>query len=103
MALLDWLTYPFRRGPRRPLAERRPERGEMGQEPERPLGMEATDLRLVDEVSRRNDALERTNMMRTGGRMPLASASSLHIKAMPEDETYAQRFHEAFQKKRKSQ
>ena len=103
MSLWATLTYPFRRGPRRPLAERRPSRRDMGQEHDVPLGMEATDLDLVDRVNRRNSAAERPTSAPTGtpkttlGRV-LESADT-RVTPMPEDETYATRFHRIFQKK----
>ena len=96
MRFVEMLLYPFRREPRRPLAARRPDRAEMGQDRGVPLGMEATDMSLVDQVSRKNDALERANVSRPGA---YAAQSNLHVAAMPEDETYAARFHRAFQKK----
>lgn len=99
MRVFDLLTYPFRRHPRKPLAARRPDRADMVHTRSVPLGMEATDLALVDKVSRRNDALERTTQIGSGDRHAYAARSSLHVKAMPEDETYATRFHRMFQMK----
>ncbi|WP_299702971.1 hypothetical protein [uncultured Tateyamaria sp.] len=103
-ALWHMVTMPFRRAPRRPLSARRPDRDEMGQTRVVPLGMEATDLTLVNKVNRRNDALERVNQIKTDGTAKkggyMAEAST-HIQAMPEDETYAARFHRAFHKKGK--
>ena len=95
------LTYPFRRQ-RGPLAARRPGREEMGQTADVPLGMEATDLSLVDKVTRRNDALERTHVIstqRTGSGQPFFRAASTRIEPMPEDETYAARYHRAYIRK----
>ena len=99
MRLLDWLIYPFRRQTRQPLAARRPGREEMGQIRTVPLGMEATDMKLVDRVSRQNDALERGfgNRIRNG--QPILGRASTHVEALPEDETYAARYHRAFAKK----
>ncbi|WP_299376795.1 hypothetical protein [uncultured Tateyamaria sp.] len=95
------LSAPFRRGPRRPLAARRPDRRAMGQEQSVPLGMEATDLALIDRVNRKNDALERVTMPRTGQSRSLSglAGASTHIDPMPEDETYAARYHRAHNKK----
>ena len=93
------LTRPFCKEPRRPLAARRPGRDEMGQNHPRPLGLEATDLALIGRVTRRNEALERTTsigMRRTG---IFERHASTHVDAMPEDETYAARYHRAFMKK----
>ena len=95
MPLWSWLSYPFRSGPRRPLAQRRP----ASEDPVRsvPLGMEATDLDAVSAVNRRNDALERV----FGGVRPGQQARdrAAHIDPMPDDETYAARYHRAFQQK----
>ena len=101
MGLVEWLTFPFRRHPRQPLSARRPGREEMGQNRKVPLGMEATDMKLVDRVSRHNDALERGfgNRIRNG--QPILGRASTHVEAMPEDETYAARFHRVFAKKGK--
>lgn len=94
------LSAPFRRAPRRPLAARRPGRDEMGQTRAVPLGMEATDLALIDRVARRNDALERTHMVAgTKDKTSFAAAASTHVAPLPEDETYAARFHRAYIKK----
>ena len=97
-ALLSLLLVPFRRRPRRPFAARQPGRAEMGQVRDVPLGMEATDLDLVDRVNRRNDALEKVNTIagqkRTKG--SFTGAASTHIAPMPEDETYAARYHRTY-------
>ncbi|WP_415403222.1 hypothetical protein [Tateyamaria sp. SN3-11] len=100
-AFWAFITYPFLRQ-RRPLAARRPGRVEMGQTRAVPLGMEATDLDLVNQVSRKNDALERSHVIatkRTKLGDSFASASSTQIAPMPEDETYAARYHSAYIKK----
>lgn len=98
-AIWHLITYPFRSGPRRPLATRRPDRDEMGQVATTPLGMEATDLTLIDRVARQNDALERTHTI--GGRRSgsFTARTSTHIDPMPEDETYAARYYSAYIKK----
>ncbi|WP_299730990.1 hypothetical protein [uncultured Tateyamaria sp.] len=98
MSLLSLLSAPFRRGPRRPLAARQPGRDEMGQIRDVPLGMEATDLDLVDQVNRRNDALERTSTVAGQKRQTgsFAAAASTRVAPMPEDETYAARYHRAY-------
>ena len=99
MSLWEKLTYPFRLGPRRPLASLRPERDASLSEV--PLGMEATDLEAVARVNRRNDALDRTNGHGSGLRRfgTHTRNSATHVAPMPEDETYAARYHRAFQKK----
>ncbi|MEM6371870.1 MAG: hypothetical protein AAF727_03695 [Pseudomonadota bacterium] len=98
-SLLSLLAAPFRRSPRRPLAARQPGRAEMGQDRDVPLGMEATDLALVDRVSRQNDALERTSAVgsaRRGAKGSFTAAASTTVEAMPDDETYAARYHRAY-------
>lgn len=97
-SLLSFLSTPFRRGPRRPMATRQPGRDEMGQVREVPLGMEATDLDLIDRVNRRNDALERSSTVAGQGRSKgsFTAAASTRITPMPEDETYAARYHRAY-------
>ena len=95
MSLWARLTYPFRGGPRRPLAARQPGQAQdMGAVP---LGMEATDLNAVSAVNRRNDALERV----FGGVRSCARAQDRadHVERIPDDETYAARFHRVFQQK----
>lgn len=99
MTLWDRLIYPFRSGPRRPLAARQPHADRNA--PDVPLGMEATDIASVAKVNRHNDALERATgnavLRQTGAKDPRNSAS--HVAPMPEDETYAARYHRAFQQK----
>jgi len=97
-ALWSLLSAPFRRGPRRPLATRQPGRDEMDQVRRVPLGMEATNLDLVDQVNRRNDALERASTLvgqkhSTGS---FTAAASTRVAPMPDDETYAARYHRAY-------
>lgn len=94
------VTLPFRQRARRPLSARQPSRSEMGQLRAVPLGMEATDFSIIDQVNRRNDALERTQkVFARPAAGSFAAAASTHIDAMPEDETYAARFHRAYNKK----
>ena len=96
----DIISYPFRRTPRRPLHARMPSRDEMGQtQSGTPLGMEATDLSLIERVARRNDALERTSTIAMNKERSHLQGSSSHVTAMPDDETYVARFYRAFQKK----
>ncbi|MEO0501848.1 MAG: hypothetical protein AAFZ14_00885 [Pseudomonadota bacterium] len=97
MSLWRIISSPFRRGPRRPLAARRPSREEMGQMRDVPLGMEGLDLRVVDRAARLNDTAERLPTI--AGRDGFFARSSTHVDAMPEDETYAARYARAFQKK----
>ncbi|APX11199.1 hypothetical protein [Tateyamaria omphalii] len=102
MGLFGLIRSAFARKARRPLAARRPDREDMGQTSHVPLGMEATDMAVIDKVNRRNDALERVTLVRTrGSANTFAGRASTHVDAMPEDETYAARFHRAFHKKGK--
>ena len=97
-ALLSLLSAPFRRGPRRPLAARQPGRAETVQVRDVPLGMEATNLDLIDQVNRRNDALERANTIagQRNSKGSFAAAASTRVDPMPDDETYAARYHRAY-------
>ncbi|MEL7261290.1 MAG: hypothetical protein AAGK69_07930 [Pseudomonadota bacterium] len=97
MGLWRILSAPFRRRPRGPLSARRPSRAEMGQVRDVPLGMEALDLRVVDRAARMNDTAERLPTI--AGRDGFFARSSTHVDAMPEDETYAARYHRAFRQK----
>lgn len=100
MTLWRLLTSPFRRGPRQPLAHMRPE---PAPQREIPLGMEAIDMDMVEKVSRQNDALERTNRIASGQRGGMTGhwsrQSATHVEPMPEDETYAARYHRAYNRK----
>ncbi|WP_299041242.1 hypothetical protein [uncultured Tateyamaria sp.] len=97
MGLWRILSMPFRRAPRGPLAGRRPSRDEMGQNRRVPLGMEGVDMDVIDRATRANDTSDRLpTLVGKGG---FFGRSSTHVKPMPEDETYAARFHRAFQKK----
>ena len=71
----------------------------MGQIAATPLGMEATDLTLIDRVARQNDALERTHTIGARKSGSFVARTSTHIDPMPEDETYAARYHSAYIKK----
>lgn len=71
----------------------------MGQVLSTPLGMEATDLQMVNRVARQNDALERTHAIRTTAKGSVFARASTHINPMPEDETYAAQYHRAYNKK----
>lgn len=71
----------------------------MGQVSATPLGMEATDLGLINRVARQNDALERTHAIGSRKSGSFIARASTHIDPMPEDETYAAHFHSAYIKK----
>lgn len=76
---------------------RQPERQEGRNNQVVPLGMEATDLDMVDRVTRRNDALERVSSGWLVKNRPTERSS--HVRAMPDDETYARRYFSMFKKK----
>lgn len=60
------------------------------------LGMEATDMDLIGQVTRRNQSLEQSS--RYGGRGHWASASILPKRFKDDDIGYARKFHKTFQK-----
>jgi len=98
MTLWHWLTYPFKRGPHRPLAQRQPARTKTD---EIPLGLEAVDMSIVQSANRRNASLERVSTFfspkgRTGSFLENAETS---VDALPDDETYAARYHRAYNQK----
>lgn len=72
----------------------------MGQIRDIPLGMEGLDMAVVDRAARMNDTAERLPTI--AGRGGFFARSSTHVDAMPEDETYAARYHRVFQSKGKS-
>ncbi|KIN66353.1 hypothetical protein Z946_365 [Sulfitobacter noctilucicola] len=95
IAVIAVLQYRARRGIHRPLASRQPER----QVSEVPLGMEALDLDAVSRTNRRNESLERgqTNWL---GKAGFFGRTDTDVAPLADDETYAARFHDAFQKNR---
>ncbi len=100
MRLWQIISYPFRRQPRRPLAARRPGSVHANAQRAVPLGMEATDMDMIHQVNRRNDALERVNEVYTRDRGAFGVVgASTRVAPMPEDETYAARYHRAYQQK----
>lgn len=105
MQALLWqmLTRPFRTGPRRPLASRQPPRAPGSGEAA--LGLEAVDMALVDRVNRRNNALERVSTFFVPAR-PFRSfieQSQTGVTPLPDDETYATRYHRAYIDKKGSE
>ena len=67
-----------------------------------PLGLEAVDMSMIDTVNRQNAALERvSNMFAPRRRIGsfLESAES-HVTPLPDDETYAARYHRAYNQKK---
>ena len=99
MSLWSDIKRLFTREPRKPLAARRPSREELGQIKEDvPLGMEAIDIDYVEQMARRNDALERANGVHAGKNVGMLRRAATFVAPMPEDETYAARYHRAFHK-----
>ena len=101
MSLWRWLTYPFRREQRRPLAYRQPQQPQ-GPVSETPLGLEAIDMSVVDAVNRRNAALERVTGA-PGKNRPLSGILKIAetpVVTLKDDETYAARYHRAYNQKK---
>ncbi len=93
VAVLVWVQRRTIQTVRRPLSARQPER----REPDVPLGMEALDLDEVSRTNRLNESLERgqTNWLtRTG----FFGRPDTDIQPLADDETYAARYYNAFQK-----
>ena len=76
----------------RPLSSRQPERRTR----DVPLGMEGLDLDEVSRTNRRNESLERgqTNWL---GKSGFFGRPDTDVLPLADDETYAARFHAAFQ------
>ncbi|MEM8979823.1 MAG: hypothetical protein AAGD04_10085 [Pseudomonadota bacterium] len=77
----------FSSGPRRPLSASQPARPDTTT----PLGMEATDLSLVQKTNRKNDALERVMTFSEKG----ANAAG-HVAPLADDESYAAKYHRLY-------
>ena len=77
----------------RPLASRQPERRKQTV----PLGMEALDIEALGRANRRNESLERgqTNWL---GRSGFFGRTDTDVAPLADDETYAARYFDAFQK-----
>lgn len=82
----------------KPLSSRQPPRAAPR---ETPLGMEAIDMAEINRTNRRNESLERAHTNWTSRDRSMAAATD--VPAMPDDETYATRFHTAFIKDKKDQ
>jgi hypothetical protein len=98
VAVIAWMQARTRSGTYTPIASRmpRPDRQSV------PLGMEATDIDLVNRTTRRNESLERANTsLINKEKTSRLNASDLHIEPWADDETYAKRFHSVFQRKDK--
>lgn len=94
---ISYAQYRAQAGTYRSLSSRQPERAESGP---RPLGTEALDLEAVQRTQRRNESLERahTSLTRRKGRFSSLESADTDIQPMADDETYARRFHAAFQR-----
>lgn len=80
----------------RSLSSRQPERMQAGP---RPLGTEALDLEAVQRTQRRNESLERAHTSLTRGRgISSLESAGTDVQPLADDETYARRFHAAFQR-----
>lgn len=95
MSFWSKLTYPFRPGPRRPLAMRQPKL----EKREVPLGMEATDLKGVEATIRQNNSLERSSTIFGQNKGSFAQAADRTVREFKDDETYAAEYHRTFGKK----
>lgn len=96
VAVISYGQYRAQKGNYRPLSSRQPAR--RNQE-KTPLGMEALDMSIVSKATRRNESLERgqTNWTRKGFGSFTTSADT-DVDPLADDETYAARYHTAFQK-----
>ena len=92
-AICAW-QYRAGRGQYRPLSSRQPQRPD-AQTPE--LGMEAIDMTEIRRTQRSNESRERVNNIWTQ-RRGTSTGVDTNVDAMPDDETYARRFHAAFMK-----
>jgi len=92
LGVVLWMQYRTARQTHRPLASRQPER----RKKDVPLGMEAMDMEEISRTNRRNESLERgqTNWLTKGG---FFGRPDTDIRPLAEDETYAARYHAAFQ------
>lgn len=101
MSLWTWITFPFVRGPRRPLAQRQPQPARAtGQSA--PLGLEAIDMSVVDATNRRNASLERVSAFYNakGSLSSFMENADSHVVPLTDDETYAARYHRAYNQKK---
>ncbi len=98
MNVLHWFTYPFRRGPRRPLADRQPRLRNTG---DTPLGLEAVDMSIIDKVNQRNASLERVNTFFAPSRRfgSFVEHAETRMQPLPDDENYAAWYYHAYTKK----
>lgn len=96
--MLRWLLSPFTRGPRRPLAQRQPT---LERDNSVPLGMEAIDMSIVEAANRRNAALERVSTFFAPKRSmgSFLEHAETRITPLSDDETYAARYHRAYNQK----
>ena len=93
IAAIAAVQYRANRAEYRPLASRQPERRTQ----DVPLGMEGLDLDEISRTNRRNESLERGQMnwlSKTG----FFGRPDTDVPPLADDETYAARFYDAFQK-----
>ena len=92
--VIVFVQYRAKAAVHRPLSQRQPSRRPTQ---DVPLGMEATDLQAVARSARQNETLERSN---TGLTRILpgswGASDPTDITPMPDDATYAARYHAAF-------
>jgi len=101
IAVEAWLK---RNRPRRPLADlmddpdgAAPRRAADGR-PKPELGMEATDIEVVHDALRANRAASMMRDNSMGKNNPFATFRARRPRAMPNDETYAKLYYNAFRK-----
>ncbi|WP_298862589.1 hypothetical protein [uncultured Sulfitobacter sp.] len=94
VVILGVRQYRAASGTYRPLSSRQPQ-SRPSQAPE--LGMEAIDMAEIRRTQRSNESLERVNHIWTRGNGSSGRIDT-SVDAMPDDETYARRFHAAFMK-----
>lgn len=78
----------FLPGPRRPFATRQPQFKDREVE----LGMEATDMKIVDAAHRRNQSLDRGNTWHGS----FAEATDRSVKTFKDDAKYARDYHRLY-------
>lgn len=94
IVVISALQYRAAKGRYRPLSSRQPQRP-VAHKPE--LGMEAIDMAGVRRTQRSNESLERVNNI-WAKHHGATKGLDTSVDAMPDDETYARRFHAAFMK-----
>ncbi|WP_370230071.1 hypothetical protein [Cognatishimia sp.] len=88
MSLLRRILSLFVPGPRRPLAMRQPQFQDRTAE----LGMEATDMKVVDAANRRNQSLDRSNSWNGS----FTEATDRSVRSFKDDANYARDYHRLY-------